>query len=115
MDSSQSVSFKHNTMKEQPSTKTLINNIWSFLSFGKKLYDRGICDKPMNGAYNYTETCETKGYNKEEASNLLGLSVRQFDRRIKFGLINKGRKYRDDSRLYWDKAYINRLSDILKK
>lgn len=99
---------------EQSPLKIFINNAWGFLCFGKKLYDRGICDKPMQGAYNYTETCEIKGYNKEEASKLLNLSVRQFDRRVKFGLIKKGRKYRDDSRLYWNKDYIDRLSVVLK-
>lgn len=101
-------------MTDNKELKTFVNNIWQFLSFGKKLYDRGICDKPMQGAYNYTDSCEIKGYNKEEASKLLNLSVRQFDRRVKFGLINKGRKYRDDSRLYWDKDYIDRLSVVLK-
>ena len=101
-------------MKEKTQLKIFINNAWGFLCFGKKLFDRGICDKPMEGAYNYTENCETKGYNKEEASKLLNLSVRQFDRRAKFGLITKGRKYRDDARLYWDKGYIDRLSDTLR-
>lgn len=102
-----------NTYKDR--LRIFIDNLMGFLNFGHRLFRRGVCDKPMDGAYKYTETCETKGLNKEEASKMLNLSVRQFDRRINKGMIARGRKYRGDSRLYWDKRYIERMSDILKK
>ena len=102
-----------NTQKDR--LRTFIDNLMGFLNFGHGLFRRGVCDKPMDGAYKYVDSCETKGYNKEKASEMLNLSVRQFDRRVSKGLIAKGRKYKDDPRLYWDKAYIDRMSDTLKK
>ena len=95
--------------------KILLGNFFWLVSVAYDLYKKGICDKPIKGALKYVETCETKGYCKEEASMLLNLSIRQFDRRVKLGLIKKGRKYRDDPRLYWDMDYIKSLSAALKK
>lgn len=90
--------------------KVFINNCIDFLFFGAKLYRKGVCDKPMKGEYNYVDISENKGYTKEEASNVLGISERQFDRRVKQGKYIKGRKYRGISNLYWDKEYIDKLS-----
>lgn len=91
-------------------TKTLFNNIIDFLLFGFKLYRKGTCDKRMQGEYNYVENSEIRGYTKSEASKVLGISERQFDRRIKQGKYEKGRKYRNVTTLYWDKEYIDKMS-----
>lgn len=100
---------------QKSSFRIFVDNLMVFLNFGHKLFRRGVCDKPMEGAYKYVDPCETKGYNKEKASEMLNLSVRQFDRRVSKGLIAKGRKFKGDPRLYWDKAYIDRMSDTVKK
>lgn len=91
-------------------TRTLLNNIIDFFLFGFKLYRKGTCDKRMDGEFNYTENSEIRGYTKAEASKVLGISERQFDRRIKQGKCVKGRKYRNITTLYWDKEYIDNMS-----
>lgn len=92
------------------SFKVFLNNFIDFLFFGAKLYRKGTCDKPMHGDYHYTDPSETKGYTRQEAANVLGISVRQFDRRVQQGKYVKGRKYRDFTSLYWEKEYIDNLS-----
>lgn len=92
--------------------KTFLNNFIDFLFFGAKLYRKGTCDKRMQGEYNYVENSEIRGYTKSEAANVLGISVRQFDRRVKQGKYIKGHKYRNITNLYWDKKYIDNLSKI---
>ena len=93
-------------------TKTFMQNLFNFLVFGFKLYERGVCDKPIKGKYKLIENSETYGYNKVEASKVLGLSTRQFDRKIKQGLIPKGMKIKGETSLYWDKDLIDKMSDI---
>lgn len=90
--------------------KTFLNNLIDFIFFGLKLYRKGTCDKPMKGEYHYTSYSETKGYTRNEAANVLGISVRQFDRCVKQGKYVKGRKYCNVTSLYWDKEYIDNLS-----
>lgn len=96
------------------SWKNFIHNAFGLLNFGYGLFKRGACDKRIEGEYRLVENCEIKGYTKKEASELLNMSVRQFDRRIAKGLIRKGRKYRGDSKLYWDKGYIGNLTRLSK-
>lgn len=91
-------------------TKSFVNNVIDFLMFGCKLYKKGVCDKRMDGEYNYAENSEIRGYTKAEASKILGISERQFDRRIKQGKYMKGKKYRNIMTLYWDKKYIDEMS-----
>lgn len=93
-------------------TKETITNILDFIDFGIKLYKSGICDKRIDGVYKLVKTSEIKGYTKQEAFKILGLSVRQFDRKISKGFILKGSKTKGDSKLYWDKKYIDRLSSV---
>jgi hypothetical protein len=90
--------------------RTFLNNLIDFMLFGVKLYRKGTCDKPMRGDYHYTDSSETKGYTRQEAANVLGISVRQFDRRVQQGKYVKGHKYRNFTSLYWEKAYIDNLS-----
>lgn len=90
-------------------------NLFDYLTFGMKLYTRGVCDKRIDGVYKLIENCEIHGYTKTEAANLLNLSVRQFDRRVKKGFLPKGRKYQGFKSLYWDKNYIDNMSYKIKK
>lgn len=92
--------------------RTFLNNFIDFFFFGAKLYRKGTCDKPMDGEYHYDENSENKGYTRQEAARVLGISVRQFDRRIQQGKYEKGRKYRGITNLYWDKKYIDKMSKI---
>lgn len=93
--------------------KTFILNVVDYLTFGLSLIRRGVCDNRIKGEYKLVENCEIRGYTKTEASNMLHLSVRQFDRRVKKGFLPKGRKYQGDKSLYWDKEYIDRMSTVL--
>lgn len=95
--------------------KVLMLNIFDWLLFGMKLYRSGVCDKRIDGAYKLIENCEIRGYTKTEAANLLNLSVRQFDRRVRKGFLPKGRKYKGVTALYWDKEYIDNMSHTAKK
>ena len=95
--------------------KTFLLNAIDYLTFGFRLIKNGVCDKRIDGEYKLIENCENKGYTKEEASNLLNISVRQFDRRVKFGYLPAGKKYRDDKRLYWDKKFIDNMSVKIKQ
>ena len=98
-------------MPEQKSDfKIFMRNTIKFLTFGFKMYEKGVCDKPIEGAFKLVDSREMYGYNKREASDLLGLSVRQFDRKIRKGEITNGRKIRGITALYWDKTYIDKLS-----
>lgn len=90
-------------------------NFFDLLGFGFSLYRRGVCDKRIKGTYKLDEVCEKFGYTKTEAANMLNLSVRQFDRRIKKGFIPKGRKYQGFTTLYWDKDYIDKMSNTKNK
>ena len=89
--------------------------MFDYLLFGMKLYRRGVCDKRIDGEYKLIENCEIHGYTKTEAANLLNLSVRQFDRRVRKGFLPKGRKYQGFKSLYWDKEYIDNMSHKVKK
>lgn len=81
-----------------------------YLTFGFKLYINGVCDEPIKNEYKLANSREMYGYTKKEASDLLGISVRQFDRKIRSGKIHNGRKIRGITTLYWDKEYIDKLS-----
>ena len=90
--------------------KVFIKNVIKYLSFGFKMYENGLCDQPIKGDFKLVDSCEMYGYTKKEASDLLGLSVRQFDRKIRKGDFRNGRKIRGITALYWDKDYIDKLS-----
>lgn len=66
--------------------------------------------KKIKNDYHLDKNSEIYGYTKEEASKLLGLSTRQFDRRIAKGELHKGKKIRDFTTLFWDKDYIDSMS-----
>jgi len=87
-----------------------MKNAIKYLSFGFKMYESGVCDQPIKGDFKLVDSREMYGYTKKEASDLLGLSVRQFDRKIRKGEIRNGRKIRGITSLYWDKDYIDKLS-----
>lgn len=95
---------------DTPRRKVLARNILKFVTFGLKMYENGLCDKPIENDFKLVDSRETYGYTKKEASDLLGLSVRQFDRKIRKGEIRNGRKIRGITALYWDKDYIDKLS-----
>ena len=90
--------------------KILANNILKYVKFGFDMYIVGVCDQPIKGDFKLVDSREMYGYTKKEASDLLGLSVRQFDRKIRKGEIHNGRKIRGITALYWDKDYIDKLS-----
>lgn len=90
--------------------KIFMRNTIKFLTFGFKLYEQGLCDEPIKKDFKLVDSREMYGYTKKEASDLLGLSVRQFDRKIRKGDIRNGRKIRGITALYWDKDYIDKLS-----
>lgn len=92
------------------SFKIFVSNIIDFLTFGFQLFRKGICDKRINGEYSLSENCENQYYTKEEASKMLQLSVRQFDRRVKQGLLPKGQRLEKSNRLFWNKSYIDKMS-----
>ena len=97
-------------MIENSDFKIFMRNTLKFLTFGFKMYEQGVCDEPIEGDFKLIDSREMYGYNKKEASDLLGLSVRQFDRKIRKGDIRNGRKIRGITALYWDKDYIDKLS-----
>ena len=90
--------------------KIFMRNAIKFLTFGFKLYEQGVCDAPIKDEFRLVNPRQTYGYTKKEASELLGISVRQFDRKIRKGEIRNGRKIRGFTALYWDADYIDRLS-----
>lgn len=95
--------------------KVFLLNVFDYLCFGFDLIRKGICDNRIKGTYFLNETCKNLGYTKTEAANLLKLSVRQFDRRVKQGFLPKGRKYQGFKSLYWDKEYIDNMSHKVKR
>lgn len=97
-------------MADKSEFKVFMRNTIKFLTFGFKMYEKGVCDKPIEGDFKLVNSREMYGYTKKEASDLLGLSVRQFDRKIRKGDIRNGRKIRGITALYWDKDYIDKLS-----
>lgn len=97
-------------MAENSDFKIFMRNTIKFLTFGFKMYENGVCDQPIKGDFKLVDSREMYGYTKKEASDLLGLSVRQFDRKIRKGEIRNGRKIRGITTLYWDKDYIDKLS-----
>ena len=90
--------------------KIFMRNTIKFLTFGFKMYEQGVCDKPIEGSFKLVNPRQEYGYTKKEASKLLNLSVRQFDRLIRKGEIPNGSKIRGITSLYWDKSYIDKLS-----
>ncbi len=86
----------------------MLNTI-DFLSFGFSLYKKGICDKRIEGEYVYKEKENPKGYTKGEAAAVLGISERQFDRKIQKGQIPKGTKYKGFTQLFWKKQDVDSL------
>ena len=90
--------------------KIFMRNAIKFLTFGFKMYESGVCDQPIDGRFKLVNPRQEYGYTKKEASKLLGLSVRQFDRLIRKGEIRKGRKIRGFTTLFWDKEYIDKIS-----
>lgn len=97
-------------MADKSDFKIFMRNTIKFLTFGFKMYEQGVCNKPIEGDFKLVNSREMYGYTKKEASDLLGLSVRQFDRKICKGEIRNGRKIRGITALYWDKDYIDKLS-----
>lgn len=92
--------------------RTFLLNAFDFLEFGFGLYRRGVCDKRIKNNYHLDETSEIHGYTKKEASTLLGLSERQFDRRIKNGELPAGKKVRNYTTLFWNKDLIDKMSRL---
>ncbi len=97
-------------MAQQSEFKIFMRNAIKYLTFGFKMYENGVCDQPIKGDFKLVDSREMYGYTKKEASDLLGLSVIQFDRKIRKGEIRNGRKIRGITALYWDKDYIDKLS-----
>jgi len=93
--------------------KIFMRNTIKFLTFGFKMYEQGVCDKPIEGDFKLVDSREMYGLTKREASDLLGVSVRQFDRYVRQGKIQKGRKFRNKTNLFWDENYIRHLSTSL--
>lgn len=94
---------------ELPRRKILARNILKYLTFGFKLYESGVCDEPIKNDFKLADDREIYGITKQEAANILGISVRQFDRDIKAGKIPKGRKFRNKTNLFWDENEIRHL------
>lgn len=94
------------------SLKTFVLNAIDFMSFGFGLYRKGVCDERIKNEYKLVENCEIRGYTKKEASKMLNISDRQFDRRIRKGEIPKGRKYKGFTELFWDKDTIDKMSKV---
>lgn len=92
--------------------RTFLLNTFDFLEFGFGLYRRGVCDSRIKNNYKLEQNSEIHGYTKKKASNLLGLSERQFDRRIKKGELPEGKKVRNYTTLFWNKDYIDKLSRL---
>ena len=90
-------------------TKILVKNVIKFLRFGFKIYESGVCDKPIENEFKVVDSREIYGITKTEASDILGISVRQFDRYVAKGKIQKGRKFRNKTALYWDESYIRHI------
>ena len=103
-----------NTDSDTPRRKILARNILKYLTFGFKLYEQGTCDAPIKNDFKLADDREIYGINKQEAANILGISVRQFDRDIKAGKIPKGRKFRNKTNLFWDENEIRHLSTSAK-
>lgn len=100
-------------MADKSDFKVFMRNAIKFLTFGFKMYEQGVCDKPIEGDFKLVDSREMYGLTKQEASDLLGLSVRQFDRYVRQGKIQKGRKFRNKTNLFWDENYIRHLSTSL--
>lgn len=98
-----------NTDSDIPRRRVLAKNVLKFLTFGLKMYSDGVCDKPIENEFKLVDEREIYGITKQEASEILGISVRQFDRNIKAGKIPAGRKYRNKIKLYWDENQIRHL------
>lgn len=92
--------------------RTFLLNTFDFLEFGFGLYRRGVCEKRIKNNYHLDENSEIHGYTKKEASRLLGMSERQFDRNIKAGKLAKGKKVRNYTTLFWKKDYIDKMSNL---
>lgn len=97
---------------EKRDFSTFMLNLIDFMSFGFGLYRKGVCDERIKNEYKLVENCETRGYTKKEASKMLNISDRQFDRRIRKGEIPKGRKYKGFTELFWDKDTIDNMSKV---
>jgi hypothetical protein len=95
--------------------KTFLLNVVDYIAFGLGLVKRGVCDERIKSEYKLMDPSEIHGYTKAEASKMLNLSTRQFDRRISKGYIKKGRKYQGFKNLYWDKDYIDNMSKMNKQ
>lgn len=95
--------------------KTFLLNVVDYIAFGLGLVKRGVCDERIKSEYKLMDSSEIRGYTKDEASKMLNLSTRQFDRRINKGYIKKGRKYQGFKNLYWDKDYIDNMSKMIKQ
>ena len=93
--------------------KILAKNILNYIAFGLKMYEDGVCDAPIKNAYKLEKDSEIYGITKRDAANMLNLSVRQFDRYVKAGIIQKGKKYRNKINLYWDEGYIRQVKTRL--
>lgn len=68
-------------MTEKSEFKIFMRNAIKYLTFGFRMYENGVCDQPIKGDFKLVDSREMYGYTKKEASDLLGLSVRQFDRK----------------------------------
>lgn len=99
---------------DTPRRKVLARNILKFVTFGLKMYSEGVCDAPIKNEFKLAEDREIYGITKQEASDILGISVRQFDRDIKAGKIPKGRKFRNKTNLFWDENEIRHLKTSVK-
>lgn len=69
----------------------------------------GTCDKPIKNGFMIADDCKIYGINKQQASEILGISVRQFDRYVKQGKILKGKKFRNKTTLFWNESYIRHI------
>lgn len=65
-------------MADTSDFKIFMRNTIKFLTFGFKMYEKGVCDKPIEGDFKLVDSREMYGLTKQEASDLLGVSVRQF-------------------------------------
>lgn len=102
-----------NTDSDLSRRRVLAKNILKFLTFGLKIYSEGVCDEPIKNDFKLVDDREIYGITKQEAANILGISVRQFDRDIKAGKIPKGKKFRNKTNLFWDENQIRHLSTSL--
>lgn len=94
---------------EKRDFSTFMLNLIDFMSFGFGLYRNGVCDERIKNEYKLVNDSEIYGITKKKASEILGISVRQFDRYVKQGKILKGKKFRNKTLLYWDENYIRHI------